>query len=57
MSYVITVPEIQQATITPNPVSANTAFLIAVLVTEIQQILEPTIRYCGTFVCGEEGIA
>lgn len=56
MSYVLLVPSIESASISPNPVNANTAYLIAVLVTEIEKVLEPTIRYCGTFVCGEEGI-
>lgn len=56
MSYVIYVPEVQAASIVPNPVNANTAFVLAVLVAEIQKVLEPTIFYCGTFVCGEEGI-
>lgn len=56
MSYTILVPDIQAATITPNPVNANTAYLISVLVAEIQKILEPTVLYCGTFSCGEEGI-
>lgn len=56
MSYTILVPDIQAATITPNPVNANAAYLITVLVTEIQKILEPVPRYCGTFACGEEGI-
>lgn len=56
MTYVLLVPEIQQATITPNPVNANTAYLLTIKVTEIEKILEPIIRYCGTFYCGEEDI-
>lgn len=56
MSYIILVPEVQAVSLAPNPVNANTAYLIAVLVTEIQKVLEPTILYCGTFSCGEEGI-
>lgn len=56
MSYVILVPDIQSASISPNPVNANTAFLIAVMTTEIEKVLEPVTRYCGTLKCGEEGI-
>lgn len=56
MSYVILVPVIQSASISPNPVNANAAFLAAVLVTEIEKVLEPVVRYCGTLMCGEEGI-
>ncbi len=54
--YVILVPDVQSATISPNPVNANTAFLIAVQVKEIEKVLLPVVRYCGTFVCGEEDI-
>ena len=56
MTYTIQVPEIQQAQITPNPVNANSAYVLAVKVVEIEKVLEPIIRYCGTFYCGEEGI-
>ncbi len=48
-------PDIQSVAITPNPVSANTSFLMSVKVTEIEIILEPIIIYCGTFYCGESG--
>lgn len=47
-------PSISNITITPNPVNANTSFLIAISVSEIEVALEPTILYCGTFNCGEE---
>lgn len=56
MTYVITVPEIQSASITPNPVNANSPYVLSVKVVEIEKVLEPTIRYCGTFYCGEEDI-
>lgn len=48
-------PSIDSATITPNPVSQNAPFLIAISVSEIEIILEPLIIYCGTFYCGEDG--
>lgn len=48
-------PSIDDATITPNPVNQNTAFLIQIVVSEIEITLEPTIIYCGTFYCGEDG--
>ncbi len=56
MSIPILVPEITSVAITPNPVNANTSFLIAISVTEIEQILEPIIIYSGTFYSGEEVI-
>lgn len=56
MSYVLLKPAIQSASISPNPATINTAFMIAVVVTEIEITLEPVPRYCGTFFCGEEGI-
>ena len=57
MSYILMVPVVQTAAMSPNPVNANTAYLIAVTVTEIELIIEPIIRYCGTIICGEEGIS
>lgn len=57
MSYTLLVPVIQSASLVPNPVNANTAYLMAVTVTEIELIIEPIVRYCGTIICGEEGIA
>lgn len=56
MSYIILVPKIQTVSMQPNPVNANTPYLVAVSVTEIEKVLEPIVRYCGTFACGEEGI-
>lgn len=48
-------PSIDNATITPNPVNQNTAFLIAISASEIEIILEPIVIYCGSFYCGEDG--
>ena len=48
-------PSINSVTITPNPVNANTAFLIAVSVSEVEVTLEPILIYCGTFHCNEDG--
>lgn len=56
MSYTLLVPEIISVTITPNPVNQNTEFLLAIAVTEIEQILEPILIYSGTFYSGEEVI-
>lgn len=49
-------PAIQSVSIAPNPVDANTQYLLAVVVTEIDVEIEPVIIYCGTFMCGEEAI-
>lgn len=56
MSYILLVPVIQTASIAPNPVTANTGYLLSVMVTEIELVIQPIIRYCGTFRCGEEGV-
>lgn len=56
MSYTLLVPQINSVSIVPNPVSANTSFLIAITVSEIEQILEPILIYTGTFYSGEEVI-
>ena len=56
MSYTLLVPQIDSVSIGPNPVNANTSYLIAITVSEIEQILEPIIIYSGTFYSGEEVI-
>lgn len=56
MSYTLLVPQVDTVSITPNPVNANTSFLIAISVSEIEQILEPILIYSGTFYSGEEVI-
>jgi hypothetical protein len=48
-------PQINSVTITPNPVNANTAFFIAISVSEVEVVLEPILIYSGTFACGEDG--
>lgn len=48
-------PNISSVMITPNPVSTNTSFLIAISVSEMEISIEPSIKYCGTFKCGENG--
>jgi hypothetical protein len=53
MSYTLLVPQIDAVSITPNPVNQNAAFLIAITVSEIEQILEPILIYSGTFYAGE----
>ena len=56
MSYTLLVPQIDTVTITPNPVNQNTAFLLAISVSETEEILEPILIYSGTFYSGEEVI-
>ena len=55
MSYEILMPRATAVNISPNPVQASTSFIIAVAITETLGILEPEIRYSGTFYAGEEG--
>lgn len=54
-TYVLLKPVVQAVEITPNPVSANTAYMLKAVVTETEVVLAPMARYCGTFYCGEEG--
>ncbi|MEG0133412.1 MAG: hypothetical protein RR891_07670 [Clostridium sp.] len=54
MSISILVPKINAATITPNPINANTTFLISINISEVEQILEPSISYCGTISASEQ---
>lgn len=56
MSYTLLIPKIDSVSITPNPVNANTSYLIAIAVSEIEQILEPIMIYSGTFYSGEEEV-
>lgn len=56
MSYILLVPQVDTVSITPNPVNANTSYLIAIAVSETEQILEPILIYSGTFSAGEEVI-
>lgn len=46
---------VDAVSVTPNPVAANTAYLIAVTVSEVLVELEAILIYSGTFNCGEEG--
>lgn len=55
-TYTLLKPHVQTVEISPNPVSANTAYSLWVAVVEIEITITPTIRYCGTFYCGEEDI-
>lgn len=55
MTYTLLKPQIDNAIIAPNPVDQNSPYLIQVSVSEIEVILEPTIIYCGSFYCGEDG--
>lgn len=54
MSYTLLVPQVDTVSIVPNPVNANTSYLLAITVSEIEQILEPILIYSGTFYSGEE---
>ena len=51
--YVIFVPQIDSAAITPNPVEANTSLKISVVVSEIQKVLYPEWYYSGEIYSGE----
>ena len=55
MTYTLSKPKVDAATIAHNPVDQNKQFLIQISVSEIEIILEPTVIYCGTFYCGEDG--
>lgn len=48
------VPVIEIVEINPNPVNHNANFKIAVKVIEETIELKPLIKYCGTFLCGED---
>lgn len=53
---VILKPNIDEVTITPNPVNTNTPYILAVAVSEVEIEIQPIIIYCGTFAVGEEEI-
>jgi hypothetical protein len=55
LSISILKPSIDSVTITPNPVTINTSYLIAISVSEVEVILESILIYCGAFYCGEDG--
>lgn len=54
MSYTILKPVVNEVSIVPNPVNQNTAFVIAIVVSETEVELEPITLYAGTFYCGED---
>ena len=51
--YVIFVPQIDSAAITPNPVEANASLKISIVVSEIQKVLYPEWYYSGEIYSGE----
>ena len=53
MSYTAQIPDIESASISPNPVNMNGKFLISVLVSEITVTLEPYYYYSGDLYAGE----
>lgn len=53
MSYQIQIPRVDSASITPNPVSFNTKFLLSVSVSEETVTLEPYFYYSGDLYAGE----
>ncbi len=53
---IASIPNITSVSITPNPVSANTSFLIAIAVIEFEYTIDPIVYYSGCFNCGEEPI-
>ena len=51
--YVIFIPKIDAASVTPNPVDANASFKISVSVSEMQKVLHPEWYYSGEIYAGE----
>lgn len=51
--YVIFVPQIDSAAITPNPIEANASLKISVVVSEIQKVLYPEWYYSARSIPGK----
>lgn len=51
--YIVLIPTIQAASVSPAPVSINSKFTISVSVSEIEKILYPEIWYSGEIYSGE----
>jgi hypothetical protein len=49
----LTITQITAVSLTPNPVSINTAFTASVTVAEKIITLQPEITYCGEHYAGE----
>ncbi|HHW90926.1 MAG TPA: hypothetical protein GX745_08510 [Clostridiales bacterium] len=49
----LTITQITDVSLAPNPVSINTAFTVSVTVTEKVITLQPEITYCGEHYAGE----
>lgn len=49
----LTITQITDVSLTPNPVSINAAFTASVTVTEKVVTLQPEITYCGEHYAGE----
>lgn len=52
-AYKILVPNIELVKLTPNPVFQNSTLKVSLVVSEIEKILIPEIRYSGEFYSGE----
>lgn len=53
-SITITLPQITQVQITPNPVNAKATFVLSVKVTEITKVLTPKPFMSGEIYSGEQ---
>lgn len=54
MSVSILTPQVDNVTITPNPVNANTSFLIQVSVSEAYVAVDAIPIYPGSFYAGDD---
>ena len=52
-SYTILMPNIDEISLTPNPVTQNSNIMISIGVSEITVELTPEIKYAGEFYSGE----
>ena len=53
MEYIVLVPLVESATITPNPVEMNSKFILSVSVREKEIVLEPYSYHSNDIYSGE----
>ena len=51
--YFVSLPVIDSASISPNPVDINAKYTLSIKASEIEKILEPEIWYSGKIYSGE----
>lgn len=56
VSYRIKTPSVESVSLTPNPVTQNTSFILSVIASDIEIFIPPKIIHCGTFSCGQEAM-